>query len=32
MIRRLYAGLGIPAEVLVRSYVVAEEQATYGTS
>jgi HTH-type transcriptional regulator / antitoxin HigA len=32
MIRRLYAGLGIPVEVLVRSYVVAEEQATYGTS
>ena len=28
MIRRLYAGLGIPAEVLVRPYAVAEEKAT----
>jgi HTH-type transcriptional regulator / antitoxin HigA len=32
MIRRLYAGLGIPAEVLVQPYAVAEERATYGTS
>ena len=32
MIRRLYAGLGIPAEVLVRPYAVAAEKATYGTS
>jgi HTH-type transcriptional regulator/antitoxin HigA len=32
MIRRLYAGLGIPAEVLVQPYAVAEEKATYGTS
>jgi HTH-type transcriptional regulator / antitoxin HigA len=32
MVRRLYAGLGIPAEVLVRPYVVAEEKATYRTS
>ena len=30
MIRRLYAGLGIPAEVLVKPYAVAEEKATYG--
>jgi hypothetical protein len=29
MIRRLYVGLGIPAEVLVRPYAVAEEKATY---
>ena len=28
MIRRLYAGLGIPAEVLVQPYAVAEEKAT----
>jgi HTH-type transcriptional regulator/antitoxin HigA len=32
MIRRLYAGLGIPAEVLVQPYAVAEEKATYRTS
>ena len=32
MIRRLYAGLGIPAEVLVQPYTVAEEKATYETS
>ena len=32
MIRRLYAGLGIPAEVLVKPYAVAEEKATYRTS
>ena len=32
MIRRLYAGLGIPAEVLVRPYAVAEDKATYRTS
>ena len=32
MIRRLYAGLGIPAEVLVKPYAVAEEKATYGIS
>ena len=32
MIRRLYAGLGIPAEVLVRPYAVAAEKATYRTS
>lgn len=32
MIRRLYAGLGIPAEVLVQPYAVTEEKATYGTS
>jgi HTH-type transcriptional regulator/antitoxin HigA len=32
MIRRLYAGLGIPAEVLVRPYAVAEAKATYRTS
>jgi len=31
MIRRLYAGLGIPAEVLVKPYAMAEEKATYGT-
>lgn len=30
MIRRLYAGLGIPAEVLVRPYAIAEEKPTYG--
>ncbi len=28
MIRRLYAGLGIPAEVLVQPYAVADEKAT----
>lgn len=32
MIRRLYAGLGIPAEVLVRPYAVADAKATYRTS
>ena len=32
MIRRLYAGLGIPAEVLVRPYAVAEAKATCRTS
>ena len=32
MIRRLYAGLGIPAEVLVRPYAVAEKKASYETS
>lgn len=32
MIRRLYAGLGIPAEVLVKPYAVAEEKPTYGNS
>lgn len=29
MIRRLYTGLGIPAEVLVRPYAVAEEKPVY---
>jgi HTH-type transcriptional regulator/antitoxin HigA len=32
MIRRLHAGLGIPAEVLVRPYAVAEDKATYRAS
>ena len=32
MIRRLYAGLGIPAEVLVRPYAMAEDKAIYGIS
>jgi len=32
MIRRLYAGLGIPAEVLVKPYAVAEEKPTYRES
>jgi HTH-type transcriptional regulator/antitoxin HigA len=32
MIRRLYVGLGIPAEVLVQPYAVAEDRATYGIS
>jgi HTH-type transcriptional regulator/antitoxin HigA len=32
MIRRLYVGLGIPAQVLVQPYAVAEEKAPYGTS
>lgn len=32
MIRRLYTGLGIPAEVLVRPYAVTEEKAVYRTS
>jgi HTH-type transcriptional regulator / antitoxin HigA len=32
MIRRLYAGLGIPAGVLVQPYAVAEDKATYRTS
>jgi HTH-type transcriptional regulator / antitoxin HigA len=29
MIRRLYAGLGIPAEVLVQPYAVAEDKPGY---
>ena len=29
MIRRLYAGLGIPADVLVQPYAVAEKQSDY---
>jgi HTH-type transcriptional regulator / antitoxin HigA len=29
MIRRLYAGLGIPADVLVQPYAIAEKQSTY---
>jgi HTH-type transcriptional regulator / antitoxin HigA len=32
MIRRLYAGLGIPAEVLVQPYTVAEGKSIYGES
>lgn len=32
MIRRLYAGLGIPAEVLVKPYAVAEEKTLYQSS
>lgn len=29
MIRRLYTGLGIPAEILVQSYAVSERKADY---
>jgi HTH-type transcriptional regulator / antitoxin HigA len=32
MIRRLYVGLGIPAEVLVQPYAVAEDKAVYRSS
>ena len=32
MIRRLYTGLGIPANVLVQPYVVAEEKPSYKLS
>lgn len=31
MIRRLYAGLGIPAEVLVQPYAIRENKAEYNT-
>ena len=31
MIRRLHAGLGVPADVLVQPYAVAEEKPVYGT-
>ena len=32
MIRRLHAGLGIPAEVLVQPYAVAEDKPVYQSS
>ena len=32
MIRRLYVGPGIPAEVLVQPYAMAEDQAVYRSS
>lgn len=32
MIRRLYVGLGIPANVLVRPYTVAEDKPSYKLS
>jgi HTH-type transcriptional regulator/antitoxin HigA len=31
MIRRLHAGLGMPADLLVQPYAVAEEKPVYGT-